>query len=310
MKLILYLTLIYLVLKVETCKSSSRPKEPFPELGDDDEENGSGTGGEGEEGEEGEEDGGEGATVPGGGESTTTPQPLTVRHSLVYCMNLRSKQNGTGVRILPYVVLTSTFMLEDEVEDVQVRYMNDEGQLDYLNVSDIESNDGDSKLVVIVCKRPTNWKTVHLNTFPIATKTNSLARATCYVIAVNYTLNYVANDEVILVTDAEECRQFPTTCVKPKRDKCCNIDGSSLMCNARVAGILWLEQNQEKKDYFIFSNVRYFAKTVIDLSMERFYHEYDVIDGLKAYSPSAVLLGSDTVTYISLLFYLYSMTCA
>ncbi|GJQ87392.1 hypothetical protein Trydic_g14538 [Trypoxylus dichotomus] len=234
------------------------------------------------------------------------------RNFLAYVTREDTKQWGTGVRVLPYVVVTSNFINDTDLTAfVRMKYINDEGSLVMLKPLTISITGPDDKrhgFVAIIGVRHEPLPQTRLNTIPIASRTMTLADTSCYVFATTEKLEKLQYS-VDLITNEENCSRR-TICVRPNFVKACfNPIGSVLVCNGRLAGVRKdTEECLYQYGYYRFFNVRYSDYWITWRTEGRYYSDYDIVgEGTIKQSMAPSLVMFDTTLTISVFLQLFFM---
>ncbi|GJQ68902.1 hypothetical protein Trydic_g6093 [Trypoxylus dichotomus] len=196
---------------------------------------------------------------------------------------------GTGVRILPFVVVTTEYIMY-RLADFINYYITDDGSR-----SSYKCDTGDVHKGIVVTVKKGGASKVKLNTIPIATRTITLADAKCFVVATDKELTKITY-AVYLITNPS-CGEN-NICARPYEGKVCfYAEGSALVCNGRLAGV---RQDKKEcvttKDYYTFFNVRTRDAWILEKAKKSYYYDYDIIENGENYfqSMALILVATDT----------------
>lgn len=208
---------------------------------------------------------------------------LDSRYFLVKIYILPVNKTGIGARVLPYVVLTSMFVVGKKKDNIKVSLSDDEQLPTTMDVEDMVAPDkGDGQYVVLKLVIPftdLERPEVKINTIPMVTRTDKFISAKCEVWSLKYDMKPSSID--VVRTSAPTGCNASRICatIQGASMECFPPEGSALACDNRLAGIRINHDNKEcvaVGDILFFSNLRNFDSWTIKAIEPRSYNNYDI----------------------------------
>ncbi|KAK9721409.1 hypothetical protein QE152_g21557 [Popillia japonica] len=192
-------------------------------------------------------------------------QDLKDRHFLVYIFNIKTGTALNGVRILPYVVLSSSVITDENKHNYRMVYKNtNDNIVTAVKFSLFPVEGGKTSFVLMLLeKAPSKITTIMLNTVEIVTRLDPIDLTHCYV-------HFIESQDfwkkaVHLELIASESNNGILT-TKPSHlwSTVTNLTGVPLICDDRVVGMRINEKEHDRrytfydirpKDYWLLSKI-------------------------------------------------------
>ncbi|KAK9685881.1 hypothetical protein QE152_g37603 [Popillia japonica] len=227
-------------------------------------------------------------------------QELRHRHFIVYIYDEITDVAFNGVRILPYVVLSSPVITEENKYNYKVTYRNyyDEDTITtYIKLSVSPVEGGKNKFVVIFLQEPPSEITpIPHNTVEIVTRLEPIDLTDCivfFVEAKNLRLKVIWVDLIASESTAEVWSTEPSDYEITSTD----LVGIPLICNERVVGMR-INENEAKNRY-TFLDIRHHDYWLLSKIHPNGFYDYSLVPILMPLSRASSLFDFNRTKIIS-----------
>ncbi|KAK9711622.1 hypothetical protein QE152_g25372 [Popillia japonica] len=225
-------------------------------------------------------------------------QELYYRHFIVYIYDKKTGVAFNGVRILPYVVLSSPVITEKNKHNYKIVYKNDQ----HLIRTDIKLlvfpvEGGKNKFVVIFLQEPPSEITPILhNTVEIVTRLEPIDLYRCDVHFAESEHLWKKQIEVKLVA-SESTAEVWSTKRSHFASTMSNLSGIPLICQGRVVGMRINEK--EAKNRYTFFDIRRYDHWLLSKIHPHGFYDYSLIPTLMEMSRASSLFNFNRTKIIS-----------
>lgn len=285
MKIIFCILSLFLIQNVEACKGGKK-KTSLPPAPEETTKSPSPT------------------VVPDASEILVTVGRRPTKNFIVLIYNNSTQKYGSGVRIMPNIVLTSDFVEDGNANDfVVVRLSEDIGDIpERRKVTSVEVVDGTSGRINLL-KTETGGPlspSVKFNTIPINTRTDRKKPDWCSIYVM--TEQFKIDAFKVSVLNGDKCGRN-MVCAERSEKGCFEPEGSMLVCDYRLFGI---RSDNVKCDpaVYKFWSISSYDSLIVHQIMPRGYFDYDMIRRQSKRSTSIINSAVNIVILICLYIHL------